>query len=123
MKSVSQLDYSRREFMAGSWIGSGKHTPLRTKESRWEALRNHSIWGNFEFATPFVSTTSGPDNVLWRARYHSKQSRGQVFVTVINIRARRRLGLPVLHAVDEMKHYGVPDPYERNYAFYDKHGL
>jgi len=70
-----------------------------------------------------VSTTSDPDNVLWRARYHSKQSRGQVFVTVINIRARRRPDLPVFHAVDEMKHYGVPDPYERNYAFYENEYL
>ncbi|KAE8371535.1 hypothetical protein BDV26DRAFT_286704 [Aspergillus bertholletiae] len=62
---------------------------------------NHRIWE----PTPFISFTQSPqelqNNVNWR-----KKKRGSI---------------PVLNMVGEMHHYGVPDPYDKAYEYYENH--
>lgn len=40
-------------------------------------------------------------------------------ITLVDLRTRWRAGLPFLSAVEEMRHYGVDDPYDRGYQYYE----
>jgi len=44
------------------------------------------------------------------------RGRQGIHVTVVNLRARIRSGLPILRAVEERRYYGVDDPSNGNYS-------
>jgi hypothetical protein len=47
-----------------------------------------------------------------------REDRGQVRVSLINNMVQLIAGLPFFSAIGEMQHYGIEDPYRRNYALY-----
>ncbi|RDH26519.1 hypothetical protein BDQ94DRAFT_164417 [Aspergillus welwitschiae] len=55
-----------------------------------------------------------------RAR-KTKNKRGNQTIAVLNPNVRIDKGLPVLNMVDEMRYYGVPDPYGRANNYYKNH--
>ncbi|KAF5858584.1 hypothetical protein ETB97_003977 [Aspergillus alliaceus] len=92
---------------------------LDTSTARETFLATHANHGIWE-PTPFISFTQSPqelqDNVNWR-----KKKRGSQTITVVNPYIRIDKGLPVLNMADEMRHYGVPDPYGRANEYYKNH--
>ncbi|KAL3468095.1 hypothetical protein BJX64DRAFT_246868 [Aspergillus heterothallicus] len=92
---------------------------LDTSRARKTFLATHADHGIWE-PTPFISFTQSPrelkENVNWR-----KKKRGNQTITVVNPNVRIAKGLPVLNMVDEMRHYGVPDPYGRAKEYYKNH--
>ena len=91
---------------------------LNDRQNRVTALATHADHGVWK-GSPFISATLNGEDARFRANRQSLNGkRGSVFVTVINLKARWRAGLPFLLSVDEMKYYGVKDPYRRNYQYY-----
>lgn len=92
---------------------------LDTSRARKIFLATHADHGIWE-PTPFISFTQSPqelkENVNWR-----KKKRGSQTITVVNSNVRIAKGLPVLNMADEMRHYGVPDPYGRANEYYKNH--
>jgi hypothetical protein len=94
--------------------------PLRTWESRKEALKthaNHRIWD----PTPFISFTTDASAIGDLAEMRTER-RGMQTLTVINPNVRVRDRLPILDMAAEMSHYGVCNPYGRT-LYYRNHYL
>ncbi|RAK81891.1 uncharacterized protein BO72DRAFT_180675 [Aspergillus fijiensis CBS 313.89] len=92
---------------------------LDTSEIRKDYLTihaDHKIWE----PTPFISFTQSSqelqDNANWRM-----SKRGSQTITVVNANVRVDKGLPVLNMADEMRYYGVSDPYNRRDEYYRNH--
>lgn len=93
--------------------------PLDTSEARKESLKthaDHSKWTD----TPFISFSASPkaiESLISRRPWRSNNLPQRLTVIDPNVRLRARL--PVLKMAAEMNHYKVPDPYSKEYAYYE----
>ncbi|CAK4031455.1 Hypothetical predicted protein [Lecanosticta acicola] len=95
---------------------------LATRQDRVETLTWHAdnkIWEE----TPYLSFTSESTAIEDLARQRNRAGREGLSLTVIDPRLRLCRGRPVLHYEDEMRQYGIEDPYHQGYRYYQQHYL
>lgn len=94
---------------------------LDTIKSRMDSLTihiDHKVW----IPTPYISFTTSPSKIEDLANLRAQRTyRGPHTLTVVDPNTRIRNGLPVLHVADEMKHYGIADPYGKLNEYYEDH--
>lgn len=94
----------------------GRLDTSNTRKSFLATHADHGIWD----PTPFISFTQSwqelQDVINWR-----ENKRGNQTITVVNPNVRIDKCLPVLNMADEMRYYGVPDPYGRANQYYKNH--
>lgn len=88
---------------------------LYTSKQRADALRNHANYRSRK-ATPFVSTTTSPDEIAKNHLPHlfQRAAVGEPFngrIMIINAHARLAAGMPVISLKNELEHYKVHTPY------------
>lgn len=95
----------------GGMAASDPQARLDTREARTETLRLHADHKS-RIPTPYISFTTD-DLVIQRLverRREGGARQGKQRSVVIDPKSRLRLGLPILHSVDEMRYYHVPEP-------------
>ncbi|EMD86662.1 hypothetical protein COCC4DRAFT_82748 [Bipolaris maydis ATCC 48331] len=93
--------------------------PLTTEQARKTSLAihlNHRIWR----PTPYISFTKSASAIENLAKWRSIK-RGNQTLTVIDPATRLKNGLPILDIAAEMKHYEIPDPYNKGMEYYTDH--
>ncbi|OKL56957.1 hypothetical protein UA08_07816 [Talaromyces atroroseus] len=90
---------------------------LHTGAIRSEVLTWHAKHRNWENVTPFISFASSLARLT--EFMNSRNWKGDSTLTVVNPNVRIARELPMINMGREMRHYGVPDPYGRGYAYYD----
>lgn len=103
---------------SGCILAANLEWRLDTKARRYDALKLHSNHQDWSRPSPLISADSSPYSTFNRAMRHVAKGRSNVRISLINNMVRFRAGLPFFSAVNEMLHYGVKDPYLRDYAFY-----
>lgn len=107
------------------FLSMGCDSRFSTAEGRKDNLKCHANWGNRR-KTPFISTT--PSINLLAKQYIPTFKRRQTYetdsinmirVTAINFNARRAGGWPVLHMLDELRHYNVEIPARCTHSTYE----
>lgn len=91
---------------------------LDTREERHNALALHADKRRWERPSPFISADTSVLSTIERARRQQRKNRGRVRVVLINNKVRQRAGFPFFGALEEMKYYGVEDPYGLDYRWY-----
>lgn len=91
---------------------------LDTFEARKESLERHADWTKWDMPTPYISFSKTPQAVERNATIRARNGRQSQKLTVIVPSLRFLTGLPTLDFHAEMQHYGVADPYNKDYAYY-----
>lgn len=106
------------------FLSMGCDSSFSTVEGRKDNLTCHANWGNRR-KTPFISTT--PSIELLARHYIPHFKRRQTYetdtvnmirITAINFNARRAGRWPILHMLDELKHYDVKIPAKCSHDMY-----
>ncbi|KAH1438995.1 hypothetical protein KXV69_003285 [Aspergillus fumigatus] len=92
---------------------------LDSSELRKKFLATHADYKDWT-PTPFISFTQLKqdleENAVFRAAKRDSQR-----ITVVNPNVRIENGFPILNMGIEMRHYGIPDPYNRSNEYYRDH--
>lgn len=103
----------------GRMLSRSPNQPLTTEQARKTSLAihlNHRIWR----PTPYISFTKSARAIEDLAKWRSTR-RGDQTLTVIDPATRLGNGLPILDIAAEMKHYDIPDPYNKGMEYYVDH--
>ncbi|EUC39635.1 hypothetical protein COCMIDRAFT_111002 [Bipolaris oryzae ATCC 44560] len=103
----------------GRMLSRSLRLPLTTEQARKTSLAihlNHRIWR----PTPYISFTKSASAIENLAKLRSMK-RGNQTLTVIDPATRLKNGLPILDIAAEMKHYDIPDPYNKGMEYYTDH--
>ncbi|KAF5027312.1 hypothetical protein F66182_606 [Fusarium sp. NRRL 66182] len=96
----------------GNMYAREHHLPLNTFKIRKSSLQTHLVHRS-RIPTPYISFTSSPVALGELANYRKDRPfRGAQTITVIDPAVRLEAGWPVLCLGDEMRHYGVSNPYK-----------
>lgn len=107
---------SRPNGSTGSILADRCREPMHDAQMRRQMLASHIDNRNWTQGTPFISFTSSSRDIKRIAR--QRQHRPRQLLTVIDPLPRLERGLGVVSCYDELKYYGVRDPYDNNYKYY-----
>lgn len=112
-------DYSQGllDPQSGCILATGEESRLDTKDERRESLKPHANNRDWSRRSPFISASTSASSTRERARRRVRNRRDPVRVSLINNMVRVRAGFPFFSAVEEMKYYGVEDPYNRSFLY------
>jgi hypothetical protein len=108
-------------FTGNRMLARSERGVLATRDQRINSLKTHAKNGEWQ-ATPYISFTSSPSAAVELVnRRITDDRRGDQNLVVIDPRYRLQRGLPILDMGEEMKRYGVGNPYQHDY--YSDHYL
>ncbi|GAW18085.1 hypothetical protein ANO14919_075560 [Xylariales sp. No.14919] len=99
----------------GCMMARSPEKRLCDEESRRTSLQTHSDYRKWN-PTPYISFEDSQSRV--ESLVQRRLARGAQMITAIDPNTRLRNGLPFLRAITEMKYYNIPDPYGKNYEYY-----
>jgi hypothetical protein len=118
LRVIDDFSEGQLDDESGDIFAANPRWRIDTRAERHDALKLHTNYRGWSRTSPFISADASTFSTKERARRRVTRGRGRVRVSLINNMVRLIAGLPFFSAIGEMQHYGIEDPYRRNYALY-----
>ncbi|KAF4468897.1 hypothetical protein FALBO_4213 [Fusarium albosuccineum] len=121
LRTWDHFSGSQPDEETGDMLARAYDLPLRTVEARKSSLATHLVHREWK-PTPFISFTSSWQKLQDLANFREQRPhRGDQTITVIDPSVRLEAGWPILCVGDEMRYYGIPEPYGMHRSEHDNH--